>query len=148
MEIKIEGVEIKELVIHRDERGFFCELIRNSDSFFKNSFGQLSYSLVFAGVAKAWHLHRKQTDWVCALSGDIKLVLYDTRKKSKTYRKLMEVLMGQTHNLRVVKVPPGVAHGYKIINGPAQIVYITSREYDLHDELRIPYDDKGIGYNW
>ena len=30
----IEGVEIKELVTHADERGFFREMIRVTDGFF------------------------------------------------------------------------------------------------------------------
>jgi len=144
----IEGVEIKELVIHRDERGVFGEIIRNSEKIFRGNFAQLSYSKVFAGVAKAWHIHKKQTDWMCTLIGDMKLVLYDTRETSKTHKKLMEILMGETSGLKVVKVPPGVAHGYKVINGPMHILYVTSREYDPEDELRIPHDDPEIGYNW
>jgi len=53
----IDGVEIKELNVFTDERGIFSEIIRGSDSFFRDSFGQLSYSMSFDGVAKAWHLH-------------------------------------------------------------------------------------------
>ncbi|MBL7197092.1 MAG: dTDP-4-dehydrorhamnose 3,5-epimerase family protein [Candidatus Omnitrophica bacterium] len=144
----IEGVEVKELVIHKDERGFFCEIIRNSEDFFGDSFAQLSYSSVFTGVAKAWHLHKKQTDWMCTLAGDMKLVLYDTRETAKTYKKMMEILMGETSGLKAVKVPPGVAHGYKVINGPMHILYVTNREYDPTDELRISHDDPEIGYDW
>ena len=144
----IEGVEIKKIVIHRDERGTFSEIIRSSDDIFNNKFAQLSYSMSFAGIAKAWHLHKKQTDWMCTLIGDMKLAIYDTRKESSTYKELMEVLMGETCGKKVVKIPPGVAHGYKIINGPMHIVYITDREYDPSDELRIPHDDPDIGYDW
>jgi dTDP-4-dehydrorhamnose 3,5-epimerase len=144
----IQGVAIKELTVHRDQRGFFCEIVRRSEKIFKKKFSQLSFSLVFSGVVKAWHLHRKQTDWMCTLVGDMKLVLYDTRKNSKTYKKLMEILMGETHGLKLVKIPPGVAHGYQVISGPMRVVYITDREYDPQDELRIPHDDPEIGYDW
>ena len=144
----IKGVEIKELVTHKDERGFFCEIIRGSDNFFQNKFAQLSHTMSFFGVSKAWHLHEKQTDWMHALIGDIKLVLYDTRKESETYKQLMEILMGDTLGKKVVKIPPGVAHGYKVINGPMHMVYVTDREYDPADELRIRHDDPEIGYNW
>ena len=144
----IKGVEIKELTAHEDERGFFCEIIRNSDDFFKNRFGQLSHSMAHKGVFKAWHMHNKQTDWMYVAAGDIKLVLYDTRKDSKTKGELQEILTGETHGRKAVKIPPGVAHGYKIINGPMHIVYVTDREYDPGDELRIPHDDPEIGYDW
>lgn len=144
----IVGVEIKEIIAHKDKRGFFCEIIRCSEKIFKNNFGQLSFSLVNPGVVKAWHLHKKQTDWMCTLVGDMKLVLYDSRKNSKTYQNLMEILMGESNGLKVIKIPPGVAHGYKVINGPMRILYLTSREYDPGDELRIPPDDPEIGYDW
>ena len=144
----IDGVEIKELNVFTDERGIFSEIIRGSDLFFRNNFGQLSYSMSFTGVAKAWHLHRKQTDWMCVLVGDIRLALFDLREDSATYRKLMEIFMGETLGRKVVKIPPGVAHGYRIINGPMHIIYVTDREYDPSDELRIPHDDREIGYDW
>jgi len=144
----IDGVEIKELTIHADERGNFAEILRNSDPIFQNKFGQLSFSTVFTDVAKAWHLHKKQTDWMCTLVGDAKVVLYDTRKKSCTYKTLMEIFMGEINGHKVVKVPPGVAHGYKVLNGPMYIVYVTNREYDPTDELRIAHNDPAIGYDW
>jgi len=144
----IEGVEIKELLAHKDERGFFCEIIRNSDNFFQDKFGQLSHSMALKGVFKAWHMHKKQTDWMYVAAGDIKLALYDTRQDSKTRGELTEIFMGEKSGRKVVKIPPGIAHGYKIINGPMHIVYVTDREYDSGDELRIPHDDPEIGYDW
>lgn len=140
----IDGVGIKELTVFPDERGMFAEIAKKVDV----SFGQISFSKVFQGISKAWHLHKKQTDWGCAVSGDIKYVLYDTRKASKTYKQTVEILMGETSGYKIVQIPPGVAHGYQIINGPAVIVYITSHEYDPKDELRIPHNDPSIGYDW
>lgn len=144
----INGVEIKDLTVYSDERGFFAEILRESEKKFGVKFAQLSFSKTFHGIAKGWHLHKKQTDFVCVISGDIKYVMYDTRKKSKTYKKLIEVLMGETAGYRLIKVPPGIAHGYKIINGPAYVIYLTDQEYDPKDELRISHDDKEIGYDW
>jgi len=144
----IDGVKIKELKVSTDERGLFSEVIRGSDEIFQDSFAQLSYSMSFMGVAKAWHLHRKQTDWMCVLVGDMRLGLFDLREDSATHGKLMEVLMGETLGRKVVKIPPGIAHGYRIINGPMHIIYVTDREYDPSDELRIPHDDPKIGVDW
>ncbi len=144
----IEGVEIKELVMHKDERGFFCELIRSSDSFFQGKFGQLSHSMSRQGVFKAWHLHRKQTEWMYVAVGNIKFVLYDMRQESKTYKELVEMLVGEKFGHKVIKVPPGIAHGYKIIDGPMHIFYVASREYDPSDDIKIPHDEPSIGYDW
>lgn len=149
MKIKqtITGVQVKSLAPHKDKRGFFIELVQNTDKIF-NKFAQLSHSMSQKGVTKAWHLHKKQTDLMYVATGDIKLALYDTRKKSKTFRNLLEIYMGQEHGRKIVKIPPGVAHGYKILNGPMHIIYLMDRVYDPKDELRIPHNDPEIGYNW
>ena len=46
----INGIVLKELNTHSDERGFFREIIRVTDEFFAEGFGQWSHSLMFAGV--------------------------------------------------------------------------------------------------
>jgi dTDP-4-dehydrorhamnose 3,5-epimerase len=144
----IHGVEFKELVSHSDERGFFRELIRKTDDFFKEGFGQLSYSNVNHGVVKAWHLHKVQTQWTYILKGSAKIALHDCRKNSKTFGKTMEFLLGENHPLMIYKFPPGVAHGYKCIDGPMLVLYITSGIYDVNDEERKAHDDKEIAYDW
>ncbi len=144
----IQGVEIKELVTHPDERGFFREVIRKTDPFFGEGFGQWSHTKTYEGAAKAWHVHRKQIDWWYVAIGTIKVALYDTRQDSPTFSNTIELLMGEDHGPTVLKIPPGVAHGYKVIEGPAHLFYITSNTYDASDEGRIPYNDPKIGYDW
>ncbi|MDP3789944.1 MAG: dTDP-4-dehydrorhamnose 3,5-epimerase family protein [Candidatus Omnitrophota bacterium] len=144
----IEGVMFKDLATHPDERGFFREIIRVTDDLFKEGFGQLSVSRIHQGVIKAWHIHKKQVDWWYVAGGVLRVALYDTRKDSATVRETMELLMGDGQPARVLKIPAGVAHGYKCIKAPADIFYITSRVYDGTDEGRIAYDDVGIGYDW
>lgn len=145
--MEIKGVVFKELTTHPDERGFFRELIRSSDDFF-DDFGQWSHSKMYAGVIKAWHVHQKQTDWWYVAGGVLKVVLFDTRPGSPTGGQTMEFLMGDEQRCRIVKIPPGVAHGCKCLEGPAHLFYITSRTYDPADEGRIPHDDPEIGYDW
>ena len=144
----IEGVVIKELVTHADERGFFRELIRVSDDFFSEGFGQLSHSLMYQGVAKAWHIHNKQIDWWYVGCGVLKVALNDRRPDSPTFGETMELFMGENQPARVLRIPPGVAHGCKCISGPASLFYVTSSTYDPAEEGRIPHDDDRIGYNW
>jgi dTDP-4-dehydrorhamnose 3,5-epimerase len=48
-----------------------------------------------------------------------------------------------------VLIPPGVAHGYKVIGeSESLLVYLTDRFYNPRDEGRIPYNDPGIHYDW
>lgn len=144
----IQGVEFKELITYADDRGFFREILRSTDEIFKAGFGQLSHSIVYQGVIKAWHYHKKQTQWNYIVSGLIKVVLHDLRKESPTYNETMEFLVGDNQPSRVYSFPPGVAHGYKCLNGPMNIIYITSGIYEPSEEGRIAHDDKLIGYNW
>lgn len=145
----ISGVQLKELVRHPDERGFFEEVIRVSDDFFSEGFGQLSHSSMITGVVKAWHVHKTQVDWWYVVQGKIKVALYDTRADSPTYKELNEFMLGEPgKSSMVIKIPPGVAHGLKVLEGPADLVYVTSSIYNKEEEGRIAYNDPSIGYDW
>jgi dTDP-4-dehydrorhamnose 3,5-epimerase len=144
----IEGVTLKSLVTHADERGFFRELVRVTDDFFAEGFGQWSHALMHVGVAKAWHVHTTQVDFWYVASGLLKVALYDTRANSSTSGTLMELLMGDHQPASVLRVPPGVAHGCKALSEPVHLFYLTSRIYDPSDEGRIPHDDPTIAYDW
>ena len=144
----IAGVMFKDLVTFTDERGYFREIIRVTDDFFFEGFGQLSVSLMYAGVIKAWHIHKAQVVWWYVATGAVKVALHDTRPASSTYRQTIELMMGDNQPPRVVKIPPGVAHGCKCVSGPAHLFYVTSKVYDPSDEGRILHDDPSIGYDW
>ncbi|GAC1656119.1 MAG: dTDP-4-dehydrorhamnose 3,5-epimerase family protein [Candidatus Dormibacteraceae bacterium] len=140
----IEGVVLKDLVTNSDERGFFREVIRESDEFF-GPFGQWSHSLMYPGTAKAWHHHRSQIDWWYAI-GSLKVALYDLRESSATRGELMEFFLGDRF-AKCVRIPPGVAHGCRALE-LTHLLYITSNVYNPDDEGRIPHDDPAIGYDW
>ncbi|MHC4560180.1 MAG: dTDP-4-dehydrorhamnose 3,5-epimerase family protein [Planctomycetota bacterium] len=144
----IKDVFFKELVTHSDNRGFFREIIRVTDDFFADGFGQWSHSLMFDGVTKAWHYHRIQTDWWYVCSGVLRVGLCDLRKESPTYKETMDFLMGDLQSAQVIKIPPGVAHGCQTVQGPVHLFYVTSHLYNPDDELRIAYDDSEIDFDW
>jgi dTDP-4-dehydrorhamnose 3,5-epimerase len=144
----IDGVEIKDLVSHGDDRQVFREVIRETDPFFAEGFGQLSYAFMYPGSAKAWHVHQRQVDWWYVPTGALKLALYDTREDSPTHGELDEFLLGPDYGHKVVRIPPGVAHGCRVLGGVTQLFYVTSNVYDPADEGRIPHDDPEIGYDW
>jgi dTDP-4-dehydrorhamnose 3,5-epimerase len=144
----ISGVEIKELKTFNDDRGFFRELIRSTDDSFREGFGQWSHSLMFDGVIKAWHYHRIQTDWWYVVSGVLRVGLCDLREESDTYKKTMDFLMGDLQPSRMLKIPPGIAHGCKTVQGPVHLFYLTSHVYNPEDEIRMPYNDPEIDFDW
>lgn len=146
----IDGVAIKDLTPHGDDRQVFREVIRVSDPFFAEGFGQLSYALMYPGCTKAWHYHRQQVDWWYVPTGALRLALFDMRADSSTGGQVQEIRLGPDTGTghRVVRIPPLVAHGCKVIGGVTQLFYVTSRVYDPADEGRLPHDDPDIGYDW
>ncbi len=153
----IEGVELLPLKTHTDSRGFFREILKDSDELF-TGFGQWSHSMMYTGTIKAWHYHEKQTDYWYVPVGVVRVVVCDiSRLTFKTggvlidyidrpFTPTMEYLLGESQPAQVLKIPPGIAHGLKVLQGPAHLFYITDREYDPDDEGRIAYD--ALGYDW
>jgi len=144
----IYGVVLKDLVTRHDERGFFREIIRVTDTFFGEGFGQLSHSCMYPGVVKGWHIHPTQIDWWYVPIGALKVALHDLRADSPTHGETQELYLGETYDAKVLKIPAGVAHGCKVIGGVTHLFYVTSRTYDPAEEGRIPHDDPDIGYDW
>ncbi|MCB9062433.1 MAG: dTDP-4-dehydrorhamnose 3,5-epimerase family protein [Halobacteriovoraceae bacterium] len=145
----IEGVQFKELVTHTDKRGFFREIIRQTDDpFFNVPFGQWSHSFIYDGVIKAWHYHKIQTDYFYVVSGVLRVGLCDLREDSPTFKQVMDFQMGDFQKASCVKIPPGIAHGVKCIQGPCNLLYMMSHIYNPDDEIRIPYNSKDIEFNW
>ena len=133
----IDGVKIVELKTHKDERGFFREIFRFPKQFEGVPVGQLSHSLVKEGVVKAWHGHVYQSQWNYVVTGQIQVALYDNRPNSSTYKEIMEFISGDEAKPIAYFFPPGVLHGYKCMQGPMQIIYVTSGVYVLEDEVSI-----------
>lgn len=144
----INGVVLKDLVTHPDRRGFFREIIRVTDNFFSEGFGQWSHSLMYDGVTKAWHYHKIQTDWWYVCSGVLRVGLYDLREESPTFGETMDFLMGDYQPSQILKIPPGVIHGCQTAQGPAHLLYVTSQTYNPADEYRIAYNDPSIPFDW
>lgn len=147
MKIDIEGVLIEEIKRFPDERGMFNQVIQVTSEL-KPEFAQLSHSISYENVIRAWHYHLHQTDWWYVPQGVILAVLCDIREDSPTFTNIFEIVMGREHNHVMIKIPPGVAHGFKVLSPPAHLVYITNRTYDPLDEHRIAHDSDFIGYNW
>ena len=137
----IEGVKIKRLKVIADERGWLMEMLRDDDEIFQK-FGQVYLSVVYPGVVKGWHYHKRQIDHFVFVKGMAKVVLHDTRDHSATRGELNPILL---------VIPPLVLHGMKGIGAePAYLVNTPTEHYvyDEPDEFRVPPHDPSIPYDW
>jgi len=145
----IEGIEIKDLIKHMDERGFFTELLREDWKNFllKDNIVQFNLSNSYSGIIRAWHRHlRGQVDYFICIEGSIKVCAYDDREDSETYGELDEIVLS-SERLRVARIPGIIWHGYKAIGAkPIKLLYGANRLYDYKnpDEERRPWNDPTI----
>ncbi len=145
----IDGVKLKQLKINADDRGFLAELLKEGDEIFKE-IKQSNYTESYPGVIKAFHWHKKQWDIWFVVKGMAQVVLYDLRKDSPTYKQTDVLYFGED-NRQVLLIPPGVAHGYRVLgNKRLGLIYFVTEKYDPQnpDEERIPFDDKEINFDW
>jgi dTDP-4-dehydrorhamnose 3,5-epimerase len=147
----IDGVKVQPISLWPDDRGYFLEVQRIGHGLaadFPTATSQVSAALNYPGSIKAFHFHLHQTDcWTPAL-GMFQVALADLREGSPTYGERNTIYAGALRPWQIL-IPPGVAHGYKVIGGePGMLIYMTDRFYNPSDEGRTPYNHPGINYDW
>ncbi len=106
----MKGVQVKEVLLYRDQRGWLGEILRDDESEMRPAMSYLS--MTRPGLVRGPHEHREQTDCFCFV-GRFRLYLWDNRKKSPTYGEKKIIDTSDTPTVAVI--PPGVVHAYKNI---------------------------------
>lgn len=138
----IEGVVLKELSALVDGRGDLTELwsipwVENEEFIVPQHCYQ---SVTDYGVTKCWHLHAVHTDQFAVTRGKLQVTLVDIRKGSPTFGYVNVLFMG-VQKPRLLKIPPGIMHGWKALTGPEVIVVnFQSHIYDAKDEYKFPWN--------
>ena len=145
----IDGVVIKELAVHPDDRGQLFEIWRADDRGF-SGFGQVYITTARPGIIKGWHYHRNQTDCFTVIKGQALFALYDAREDSPTRGELATFRISEDKRI-VIIIPPRVYHGFKNI-GAEELWCLNcpNRVYnaDDPDEHRVDPFDETIGFDW
>ena len=136
----IDGVKILDLETHIDKRGFFREIFRLKEGFPLEEVGQISHSRVEKGIIKGWHAHHYQKQWNYVVTGKIEVALFDNRVESATFGQMIKFIAGEQNNICYF-FPENVLHAYHALEGPMNIIYVTSGIYDLNDEIRISFEE-------
>lgn len=143
----IDGVQIIPLRQIVDERGKVMHMLKATDPHFIN-FGEIYFSCAWPGAVKAWHIHKTMTLNNAVISGNAKLVLYDTRDGSPTKGELQEIYLGDD-NYCLVQIPPGIANGYKAYGDKMVILANCATEpHDPDEIIRIDPETSDIPYSW
>jgi dTDP-4-dehydrorhamnose 3,5-epimerase len=157
----IDGVRTLRLSRHTDDRGFFLEIFRargNREAggelakFFEGApVAQVNFSEVSAeGHIKGLHYHLEQEDiWFFPPPSKAKIVLFDIRKGSPTFGRTQVVVAGDGND-PLVRIPAGVAHGYRPLSNPCALLYIVTETFDpaAPDEYRVAWDHPAVKELW
>ena len=138
----IEGLARFPLRVFEDERGWFCELRR--DSLLPRPMAQTNVSVSRTGVVRGLHYHeRGQDDLFACLRGTARVVVLD-RGTGETYTEDIG-----DHNRVALYIPGHHAHGFEALTD-LLFVYHVTEEYDAADpdEHGIPWDDPRVKGLW
>jgi dTDP-4-dehydrorhamnose 3,5-epimerase len=145
-----EGVRIRDLTTHVDDRGSVIEM-------FDPRWQWHDEPLVFAysftirpGYVKGWNLHKVHEDRYCLLQGEMELVLYDPRPASSTFGEVCKIVL-TAHHRRLVNVPRNVWHAdHNIGATDALVVNFPTMQYDhaSPDKYRLPIDSDLIPHKF
>jgi len=148
----IDGVDVVELKRFVDDGGSFLELGRLAGGLHAAFPGlevrQINYSEMDPGAIKAFHVHRRQTDvWFVPPGDKMLLVLLDVRAGSRSRDVVRRLVLGDGAS-RLVRIPPGVAHGVKnLAAARGRIIYLVDAQFspapETCDEGRLPWDFAG-----
>ena len=138
----IDGILRLPLEVYEDERGWFCELRR--DSGLPAPMVQTNVSFSREGVVRGLHYHeRGQADLFVCLRGTARVVVLD-RETGETFSEDI----GDEN--RVALYIPGIhAHGFEALTDVLFCYHVTA-EYDPADpdEHTIPWNDPRVAHLW
>jgi dTDP-4-dehydrorhamnose 3,5-epimerase len=148
----IDGVKIVTLRKFVDERGWFCELRR--ESWYEELSGgrgsmQTNMSLSKAGVIRGLHWHKRgQDDLFFCPVGHARVVLFDRREDSPTAGVAWSLDINED-NCLAVYIPGQVAHGFEALTDLVFCYHVTE-EYDPADpdEQNLAWNDPRVVHLW
>jgi len=148
----LPGVLILEPRVFSDERGFFLESYNQKilgEAGIEEVFVQDNHSFSRRNVLRGLHYQVKhaQGKLVRVAAGEVLDVAVDLRKSSPAFGKWQSVrLSGENH--RLLWIPAGFAHGFRVISEGAHVLYKATDFYFPEFEHTLAWNDPALGVNW
>jgi dTDP-4-dehydrorhamnose 3,5-epimerase len=102
------------------------------------------------GTIRGLHFQRApaaETKLVRCLRGKVFDVAVDLRPESKTYLQYhAEILEPTKKNMLVI--PEGCAHGFQVLEGESELLYLHTAPYSPEFEGGVRYDDPSLNIVW
>jgi dTDP-4-dehydrorhamnose 3,5-epimerase len=150
VEEQIEGVAVREVLHVPRDHGVITETFRPEWDPTGLPIVQIYQSRLYPGAIGAWSCHGTTIDRLFVNQGHVKVVLFDGREESRTYRRILELYVGDARPTFLV-LPAGIWHGLQNL-GPADALVINcptkAYDYEDPDHYRLPFDSPEIPYAW
>jgi dTDP-4-dehydrorhamnose 3,5-epimerase len=148
----IEGVYIAEAVPHSDDRGYFGRVFCKKEfeqTGFTGEWVQINHSYNrIAGTFRGFHYQlppSEETKLIRCVSGGITDFVLDLRKGSSTFLQTMAADLN-SKNLRMMLIPPGVAHAFLTLQDNTDVIYHHSQFYNKDLERGVRHDDPMLSF--
>jgi dTDP-4-dehydrorhamnose 3,5-epimerase len=148
----LPGVFVLEPRVFGDERGFFFESY-NQQNMAKvgiaETFVQDNHSSSYRNVLRGLHYQLKhpQAKLVRVVEGEILDVAVDVRKNSPNFGR-WEAVRLSGENKRMLWIPVGFAHGFRVLSDRAHVLYKATDFYAPEHERTILWSDPDLKINW
>jgi dTDP-4-dehydrorhamnose 3,5-epimerase len=150
----IYGVRIRLTKPVPHEDGHLIEIARADWDVLDQPITQFHLTTTLPGRVRAWGLHARTSDRLFVACGLVRIVCFDGREESPTYRRINEVTLSD-RSPGLITIPPKIYHGWKNI-GVAESIVINMPtciyDYDKPDSLDLPWDSDAakslIPYTW
>ena len=148
----LPGVLLLEPRVFGDERGFFFESY-NEQAFssvgIDEKFVQDNHSCSGRNVLRGLHyqIQQPQGKLVRAADGEILDVAVDLRRSSSSFGR-WEAVRLSGENKRMLWIPVGFAHGFRVISEKAHVLYKATDFYAPEYERTLAWNDPDLGISW
>ena len=131
----------------KDKRGYFKELLKESNLKKKFPFTVMSYSK--KNVIRGLHIQirNSQGKFISVLKGKVFDVAVDLRKNSKTFGKFFSCILSEK-NSKSIYIPPGFAHGFCGLEKENYVIYSCTKYRSSKSEKAIKYNDHQLKIKW
>jgi dTDP-4-dehydrorhamnose 3,5-epimerase len=135
-----------------DERGFFLESYNEkvfAEVGIKGRFVQDNHSFSTRNVLRGLHyqIRHAQGKLVRVADGEILDVAVDLRRGSPTFGKWEAARLSGT-NKRMMWIPAGFAHGFRVTSDTAHVLYKATDYYAPEFERTLAWNDPGLKIEW
>jgi dTDP-4-dehydrorhamnose 3,5-epimerase len=148
----LPGVFILEPRVFGDERGFFLESYNERvfvELGIEEKFVQDNHSSSQRNVLRGLHYQVQNTQGklVRVAEGEILDVAVDLRRSSPTFGG-WEAVRLSGENKRMLWIPKGFAHGFRVISETAQVLYKATDYYAPEFERTLAWNDPNLKIEW